>query len=219
MSVSYIFVTFVSENLNEMKLAVITHPSYFVEEDKILTALFDEGLEDLHLHKPDTSPLFAERLLSLLPENVYRKITVHENYYLCQEYKLAGIHLDGEQQPVPTNYKGNVSRTCHSLEQLKEMKKKTRYVFLKGAFDNTADNASADGFSAEELAEASKRGLIDRHVYAIGGVNPDNIKMLRDLGFGGVVVGENLWNCFDIHNEQDYKNIIAHFARLYKIIR
>lgn len=52
-----------------MKLIVITRPTYFVEEDKILTALFEEGLEILHLRKTDSTPVYAERLLTLIPEN------------------------------------------------------------------------------------------------------------------------------------------------------
>ena len=35
-----------------MKLAVMTRPTFFVEEDKILSSLFDEGLDNLHLYKP-----------------------------------------------------------------------------------------------------------------------------------------------------------------------
>lgn len=53
-----------------MKLILITTPTYFVEEDKILTTLFDEGLDILHLRKPDTAPVYAERLLTLIPENI-----------------------------------------------------------------------------------------------------------------------------------------------------
>lgn len=52
-----------------MKLILITTPTYFVEEDKIITTLFDEGLDILHLRKPDTAPVYAERLLTLIPEN------------------------------------------------------------------------------------------------------------------------------------------------------
>ena len=51
-----------------MKLILITPPTYFVEEDKIITALFEEGLDTLHLRKPGTAPMFAERLLTLIPE-------------------------------------------------------------------------------------------------------------------------------------------------------
>ena len=53
-----------------MKLILITPPTYFVEEDKIITALFEEGLDTLHLRKPGTAPMFAERLLTLSPNNI-----------------------------------------------------------------------------------------------------------------------------------------------------
>lgn len=39
-----------------MKLIVVTAPTFFVEEDKIITALFEEGLDILHLRKPETPP-------------------------------------------------------------------------------------------------------------------------------------------------------------------
>ena len=37
-----------------MKLAIMTKSTFFVEEDKILAALFDVGLDNLHLYKPET---------------------------------------------------------------------------------------------------------------------------------------------------------------------
>jgi len=55
-------------------------------------------------------------------------------------------------------------------------------------------------------------------VYALGGMNLDNIKVARDLGFGGVVICGDLWNRFDIHNELDYKELLQHFERLKKAI-
>ena len=64
-----------------MKLAIMTKSTFFVEEDKILSSLFDEGMDNLHLFKPGSSPMYAERLLTLLPEDYLRKITVHDHYY------------------------------------------------------------------------------------------------------------------------------------------
>ena len=118
-----------------MKLAIMTKSTFFVEEDKILSSLFDEGMDNLHLFKPGSSPMYAERLLTLLPEDYLRKITVHDHYYLKQEYDLAGIHIDDPLAPVPDGYKGKFSRTCTDLSMLKEMKKKSNYVFLKNIFD------------------------------------------------------------------------------------
>ena len=84
-----------------MKLVIMTKPTFFVEEDKILATLFDEGMDNLHLFKPDSSPLYSERLLSLLPEDYYDRITVHEHFYLKDEYNLAGIHLPAPSTPLP----------------------------------------------------------------------------------------------------------------------
>ena len=183
-----------------MKLIVITKPTFFVEEDKILVNLFEEGLDDLHLCKPGSSPMYSERLLTLLGDDLASRITVHHHFYLKEEYKLRG------------------TRTCHAVSELQEAKKHSNYVFLQSIFDSQTVESEKQSFSAEELKEASRLGLIDRKVYALGGMNIDNIKYAKDLGFGGVVICGDLWNRFDIHNELDYKELLLHFERLRKAI-
>ena len=201
-----------------MKLAIITKSTFFVEEDKILSSLFDEGLDDLHLFKPGSSPMYSERLLTLLPEDYYRKITVHDHFYLKQEYDLAGIHLDNPTDNLPDGYKGKFSRTCTDLSQLKEMKKKSQYVFLKNIFDCIEFKEEKSSFSLQQLELAAGNGLIDKKVYALGGMSLENIKIAKALGFGGIVICGDLWNRFDIHNEKDYKELIAHFEKLRKAV-
>ena len=201
-----------------MKLAIMTKSTFFVEEDKILSSLYDEGLDDLHLFKPGSSPMYSERLLTLLPEDYYRKITVHDHFYLKQEYDLAGIHLDNPTDNLPDGYKGKFSRTCTDLSQLKEMKKKSQYVFLKNIFDCIEFKEEKSSFSLQQLELAAGNGLIDKKVYALGGMSLENIKIAKALGFGGVVICGDLWNRFDIHNEKDYKELIAHFEKLRKAV-
>lgn len=199
-----------------MKLIIMTKPTFFVEEDKILATLFDEGMEVLHLYKPNSSPLYSERLLSLLPEDSYRKIIVHDHFYLKEEYRLAGIHLDSNTIKCPNGYKGHIGRTCRNLSELKEMKRNSNYVFLANIFPTEA--APIPSFTKEELEEASRQGLIDKKVMALGGVTADNVRQVRDLGFGGAVVCSDLWTKFDIHNGCDFAELIAHFDRLRKNI-
>lgn len=196
----------------------MTQPTFFVEEDKILSSLFDEGLDSLHLYKPGSSPMYSERLLTLLSNDFYGKITVHDNFYLKEEYKLHGIHIDDISTPAPKGYKGHISRTCTSLENLKEAKKNADYVFLKYIFDSQTEPDQKASFTEAELKEASHRGLIDRHVYALGGMNLDNVRMAKELGFGGVVISGDLWNRFNIHQELDYQELIDHFAKLRKAV-
>ena len=201
-----------------MKLIVMTQPTFFVEEDKILASLFEEGLECLHLCKPGASPMYAERLLTLLPDEYYSKIVVHDHFYLKEEYKLRGIHIDDEQTPIPNGYKGKISRTCTRTDELKQTKRHSEYVFLKRIFDSLTYSDKKSTVTANELEDAAKRGLIDRHVYAFGGMNIDNIRVAKELGFGGVVICGDLWNRFNIHQELDYKALITHFDKLRKAI-
>ncbi len=207
-----------NHKVQTMKLAIMTKSTFFVEEDKILAALFDEGLDNLHLYKPGSAPMYCERLLTLLPEEYHRRITVHEHYYLKNEYNLAGIHIEDMDMEKPAGYKGNITRSCSDLERLKEMKKKSQYVFLKNIFNCIEFKEQTSTFTLQQLEDASRRGLIDRHVYALGGMQLENIQIARDLGFGGVVICGDLWNRFDMHNHQDYKELIAHFDKLRKAV-
>ncbi|MCI5815277.1 MAG: thiamine phosphate synthase [Prevotella sp.] len=201
-----------------MKLVIMTKSTFFVEEDKILATLFDEGMDSLHLYKPDSSPMYSERLLTLLPEDYYRKITVHEHFYLKSEYNLGGIHIDRPEEVVPKGYKGQVSRTCTDIEMLKPMKKECNYVFLKNIFDCIEFPEEKSSFSLAQIEEAAKRGLIDKKVYALGGMSLENVRMAKDLGFGGIVVCGDLWSRFDIHNQIDFKELITHFQKLRKAV-
>lgn len=197
-----------------MKLVIMTKPTFFVEEDKILSSLFDEGMDNLHLFKPESSPMYSERLLSLLPDEYYDHISVHEHFYLKEEYRLRGIHLDNWQTPLPEGYKGHVSRTCRNLAELKEAKRKADYVFLDGVF---ATKGAPARFTAEELQQAAADGLIDKKVYALGGVSLETVPAARNLGFGGVVADDDLWKRFDIYHGLDFKDLMQHFEKLRKV--
>ena len=197
-----------------MKLAIMTKSTFFVEEDKILATLFEAGLDNLHLYKPGSSPIYSERLLSLLPDSSYDKITVHGHFYLKDEYRLAGIHIDDDTQTPPIGYRGKCGRTCRDLSKLKDMKKESNYVFLGNIFNSLTDKTAPSNFTMNELEDAADKGLIDKKVFALGGMSADNIRVARELGFGGVVICSDLWSRFDIHNQMDFKELIAHFEKL-----
>ena len=199
-----------------MKLIVMTSPRFFVEEDKILSAMFEAGLELLHLYKPGQEPVYSERLLTLLPERCRSRVVVHEHFYLKEEFRLKGICLDGALSQVPVGYRGDVSRICHATEELRDCKRHSDYVLLKSIFDSQSTPEDRQSFTPQQLEAASAQGLIDRHVYALSGINIDNVRLMRQLGFGGVVVCGDLWNRFDIHHGRDYRDLIAHFEKLQK---
>lgn len=194
-----------------MRLILMTKPDFFVEEHQILTALFDEGLDLLHLRKPDTEPVFHERLLTLLPENYRKRIITHDNFYLKQEYKLRGVHLSQRAPELPANYKGHVSVTCRTAIETAANKKKCDYVLLAPVFPEQGTTVG------EEVGlAAGTKGVIDKKVIAFGGVSLDNIGLVREMGFGGAMVLGDIWNRFSIHSTADFKELVMHFRRLKK---
>ena len=200
-----------------MKLILMTPPTYFVEEDKIITALFEEGLDILHLRKPNTAPMYAERLLTLIPEQYHKRIVVHGHFYLKEEYKLKGIHLSERNPNAPEDYKGHLSRSCHTLEELKANKKGHDYLFFNPVFDEISKPNYMGNYTPEEIRKAHKAGIIDKKVIALGRIDAENIKQVKDYGFGGAAVLGGIWDKFDTCCNRDYACLIEHFKKLKKL--
>lgn len=199
-----------------MKLIILTPPDFFVEEDKIINSLFEEGLDLLHLRKPDSEPVYSERLLTLLPEEYHKQIVVHDHFYLKEEFNLKGIHLNSRNPKAPEGYKGHLSRSLHSLDELRNERKDYDYVFLSPIFDSISKSSYHAAFDEATLKQAHEEGLIDKNVMALGGITIDNMNKIREYGFGGVVILGDFWNRFNIHSTKDYKELINHFRRLRK---
>lgn len=197
-----------------MKLILMSTPNFFVEEHQILNALFDEGLEIFHLRKPNTEPVYSERLLSLINEAYRRRIVVHDHFYLKNEYGLRGIHLNQRNPEMPPKYKGHISCSCHTAEEVRTHKKACDYVFLSPIFNSISKKGYESPFSEKMLAEMKSDKTIDRKVMGLGGVTLETIPVLKEWGFGGAVVLGDIWNRFSIHSAEDFKGVIAHFRKL-----
>ena len=201
-----------------MKLIVITAPSFFIEEDQIITAMFEEGLDVLHLRKPDSSLTYLDRLINLIPEKYHKKIVIHDHFILKSEYDLRGIHLSARNSEVPYDYHGHISCSCHSLDEVKTNKDACSYVLMSPVFDSISKEGYKAAFSQKELKEAHKSKLIDDKVVALGGVDETRIQTVKDLGFGGVAVLGDLWGRFNPKTDTNFVEIIEHFKKLKQLV-
>ena len=197
-----------------MKLILLTHPDFFIQEHIILDAMFEEGLDMLHILKPNSEPIFCERLLKLMDKGWRKKIVTHEHFYLKNEFKLHGIHLSQRNPEPPAKYRGHVSCSCFSMEEVVRRKPKCDYVFLSQIYDGITKPDFKSSFSELELQDATSHGIIDSKVMAFGGISLDNIDNLKSYGFGGVVIFVDIWKRFDFHSSSSYKGVINYFKQL-----
>lgn len=113
-----------------------------------------------------------------------------------------------KRNPVcPSIHTGSVSRSCHSIEELDHIED-IDYCFLSPIFDSISKKGYLSAFSKEELADASRKGIINSKVYALGGITPEHIPLLQEFGFGGVAVLGYLWEDITLHTLQHRINIL-----------
>ena len=167
---------------------VITSPTFFDGEAQFLHRLFAHGVDIVHLRKPGATADDCARLLDGLSADDRRRIVIHDFFELAQPYGLRGIHLNARRSTVPGGWQGHVSRSCHSLDEVKRYKDACNYVFLSPIFDSVSKQGYASAFDDETLKQASSDGIIDNRVVALGGVTPDKINYLRQLNFGGAAM-------------------------------
>lgn len=214
MQFSY-FLYFCAEKKIRMKLILLSTPEFFVEEDTIINALFEEGLDIFHLRKPNAEPIYYERLLTLIPQQWHKQIVVHDHFYLVEEFALKGVHLSAQHNELPRNYQGTISRSAHSLQELSD-RNGFDYLFLSPIFDSISYPERHAAYTSQQLYDATRAGLIDKKIMAAGGVNSETLPLLANYGFGGAVVLGDLWTRFNIHSGLNYQEVVAHFRKLRK---
>lgn len=176
-----------------MEWIVITSPGFLQGEADFIDRLFNHGLDRLHLRKPGAEIGECRRLLDGISREWLPRIVVHDNFGLCREYGLGGVHLNGRNPMAPPNHEGSVSRSCHSLEEISRYKGECDYLTLSPIFNSISKQRYMAAFGPGQLAAARDSGLIDRRVIALGGVTLENIPRVKELGFGGVAILGDVW--------------------------
>lgn len=176
-----------------MEWIVITSPGFLQGEADFIDRLFGHGLDRLHLRKPGADIGECRRLLDGISREWLPRIVVHDNFGLCREYGLGGVHLNGRNPMAPPNHEGSVSRSCHSLEEISRYKGECDYLTLSPIFNSISKQGYMAAFGPGQLAAARDSGLIDRRVIALGGVTLENIPRVKELGFGGVAILGDVW--------------------------
>lgn len=176
-----------------MEWIVITSPGFLQGEADFIDRLFNHGLDRLHLRKPGAGIGECRRLLDGISREWLPRIVVHDNFGLCREYGLGGVHLNGRNPMAPPNHEGSVSRSCHSLEEISRYKGECDYLTLSPIFNSISKQGYMAAFEPGQLAAARDSGLIDSRMMALGGVTLENIPRVRELGFGGVAILGDVW--------------------------
>lgn len=175
-----------------MHLAVITGEAFLGDEAATIIRLLEGGIDRVHVRKPGAAADDLRRLIEALPAGLYPRLTLHDCLPLAVEYDLGGIHLNGRNPAPPEGFHGLISRSCHSTEEVAAHRHED-YLFLSPVFDSISKNGYQSAFTGEELRTAAADGRLGERVWALGGVTPERLPLVREYGFGGAALLGCIW--------------------------
>lgn len=192
-----------------MEVIVITSPDKNDNEIPLITELFENGLETLHIRKPKFSSSDIQLYLQAIPSKYYDRIVMHGHYDIAIKNKLRGIHLHRRHRKRTWKNRWKlfwmrlkhpylkISTTFHSLQSLKENWWAFDYVFLSPIF------TSHSHYSHEESAGINLLKSVihssGTRVYALGGVTVDKLPVVQAAGFHGVGISGAVWKASTDH--------------------
>ena len=210
---------------------MISAPDFLPGEAEAVTALLEAGAWRVHVRKPAAGSDSIARLLEHIPAALYSRISLHDHHELAARFGVGGVHLNSRNPSVPDGFGGMVSRSCHSIAELSQYSSVCDYMFLSPIFDSISKSGYVSRFSLEEIrrrivagsdvatarmdvmsSDGNCRPVDWERVFALGGVCPDNIRLLEETGFGGAAVLGYLWEPF--RQDHDIAALSARFRRL-----
>lgn len=185
-----------------MKLIVISSSRHKENEAKIVTSLFEHGLETFHLRKPNMSTAEMRKFIQSIPEHFHNRIVIHSHHRLAGQFRLKGVHLTRVhlKRRFSTwfrlrrlrfrNPQLTVSVTFHKIAELYQSQKHYDYVLLGTIFDHVSGKFNA-GYSEHSLVAGIAKSVSP--VVARGGTSIENIGLCKTIGFEGIVFYSGVW--------------------------
>ena len=199
-----------------MKLIVLSHPDFMKDELVALHLLLENGLEYLHLRKPNADSASYRHLLKAIDGKYHKHIIIHNHFELLNEFEVKGIHLNSNYQQALPQWHTQQSRSCHNIEEIIKYKDSFDYLFLSPVFNSLSKQDYASAFTDACLKEASGNHIIDSKVIALGGIDHTNIHLLNQWHFGGAAILGYLWE--DFQKTQNLTSLSERFSLIKHII-
>ncbi len=177
------------ENFN---VIILTQPDFISDEITRIKEYLSRGLF-VNIRKPSALAEEVEQMILQLPAIYYGQLTLHDFYFLADKYHLGGIHLNSRNKEIPSGWTGRVSRSLHSIEEVERLRDEYDYVSLSPIFDSISKQGYKSAFSEGQIKKAKELGIINKKVYALGGVTFNRLDEVKRMGFGGAMILGDAW--------------------------
>ena len=175
-----------------MKLVVITPERPVHNEAKLISSMLDCGVARVNLRHPGIDSVALRNILDGIPHRNMARVSLHGCHELAREYGT-GIHLNSRNPVAPENFSGSLSISCHSIEEATRASGK-QYYFISPVFPSISKPGYQPVIALDDYRKAFRNGYLDHRAVALGGVAPQNIHLLNEIGFNAVAMLGYVWN-------------------------
>lgn len=163
---------------------VFSHIDFFEGESKLITQLFESGLERFHLKKlGDVSKW--RKLLKEIPEKFLKRVVLHSKYELQKEFPDLQLH-SGKAESSKGEF---VSSSSHSVDEAEEKASEFEYVFLSPIYTSLSKDKYAPKDEMDVLQVPQKAKIV-----ALGGIEQSRLVDVKLRGFEHVALLGSIWN-------------------------
>ncbi|MFM2225293.1 MAG: hypothetical protein RJA07_1495 [Bacteroidota bacterium] len=188
-----------------MEIIVITPANTITDEVYIIHQLFINGLMKLHIRKPNYTMDEVKQYLLQIDAAHHHKIVLHQYPELMLQFNLAGFHITQHYMPMIDSIKEmilphqSLSISCHSFDEIQQLNG-FDYYFISPIFDSISKANYKSAFSIDEIKNALAI-CNNKKIIALGGINADNMQLIKLMQFNGVALLGGLWQAIDITAE------------------
>lgn len=166
----------------------------------MVNACFQQGLQRLHLRKKDFREQDYRNYLGAIDAAFHERIVLTEHFGLLKEFDLGGVHLSSHIRDMSATWDElamlqpkAVSASFHDWEEIASAKKVFDYVFISPVFDSISKKGYKAGIDLEGAAALKKTKANCTGIIGLGGVQADNIQLLKEKDFDGAALLGAVW--------------------------
>ena len=201
-----------------MEITVFSWPSYIPGEVRLVKGLLARGVKTFHLRKPSWGRQATDNFLAELTPNEQRSVMLHQYPDLRQSYPVKGIHFSSRlplanQQALLRERGWAFSTSVHNLDQISKLPSGFRMVYISPVFDSISKTNHFANFEWSELKAFLRKQKSPPPLYALGGIEAENLPYVKDLGFQGAAVLGALWKPFQ---EKGYEAALNCYKTIFK---
>ena len=176
-------------------MIVITSPVAIKNEAALINAMFENGLELLHIRREDANVYETRKLIETINPVFHSFLVLHDNHELAAEYNIKRLHFKEAVRAIQTveqlsslHQRGIVlSTSVHDWESYQKLSPVFSYAFIGPVFNSI----SKTGYKAmvHTVKVYTNKGISR---VAIGGITKENcisslLKPFEDIAVLGTI--------------------------------